>query len=66
MAISILLVLTQRPAGRTRTARAHLEFMTWWGNGWEWTRTVFAPLPGFAPMPFYPGYSANFSTESTT
>jgi ergothioneine biosynthesis protein EgtB len=30
------------------------------GNGWEWTRTVFAPLPGFSPMPFYPGYSANF------
>jgi gamma-glutamyl hercynylcysteine S-oxide synthase len=30
------------------------------GNGWEWTRTIFAPLPGFAPMPFYPGYSANF------
>jgi formylglycine-generating enzyme required for sulfatase activity len=30
------------------------------GNGWEWTRTPFAPLDGFAPMPFYPGYSANF------
>jgi ergothioneine biosynthesis protein EgtB len=30
------------------------------GNGWEWTRTEFAPLPGFTPMPFYPGYSANF------
>lgn len=30
------------------------------GNGWEWTRTVFAPFPGFSPMPFYPGYSANF------
>ena len=30
------------------------------GNGWEWTRTVFAPHPGFSPMPFYPGYSANF------
>ncbi len=30
------------------------------GNGWEWTRTIFAPLPGFAAMPFYPGYSANF------
>ena len=30
------------------------------GNGWEWTRTIFAPLPGFATMPFYPGYSANF------
>jgi gamma-glutamyl hercynylcysteine S-oxide synthase len=30
------------------------------GNGWEWTRTEFAPFPGFATMPFYPGYSANF------
>jgi ergothioneine biosynthesis protein EgtB len=30
------------------------------GNGWEWTRTKFAPFSGFAAMPFYPGYSANF------
>lgn len=30
------------------------------GNGWEWTRTEFAPFPGFKPMSFYPGYSANF------
>jgi formylglycine-generating enzyme required for sulfatase activity len=30
------------------------------GNGWEWTRSVFAPFPGFAPAPSYPGYSANF------
>jgi iron(II)-dependent oxidoreductase len=30
------------------------------GNGWEWTRTAFQPFPGFTPMPFYPGYSANF------
>lgn len=30
------------------------------GNGWEWTSTVLAPLPGFAAFPFYPGYSANF------
>ena len=30
------------------------------GNGWEWTRTIFAPFAGFTPMPFYPGYSANF------
>ena len=29
-------------------------------NGWEWTSTQFAPLPGFAPFSFYPGYSADF------
>lgn len=30
------------------------------GNGWEWTRTIFGPLPGFEPRSTYPGYSANF------
>lgn len=30
------------------------------GNGWEWTRDPFAPFEGFAPHPFYPGYSADF------
>ncbi len=30
------------------------------GNGWHWTRTPFAPFQGFAPLPFYLGYSADF------
>ncbi|HXM18533.1 MAG TPA: SUMF1/EgtB/PvdO family nonheme iron enzyme [Candidatus Tumulicola sp.] len=30
------------------------------GNGWEWTSTVFGPLPGFAPMKTYPPYSSDF------
>ena len=29
-------------------------------NGWEWTSTQFAPLPGFRPFACYPGYSAQF------
>jgi formylglycine-generating enzyme required for sulfatase activity len=30
------------------------------GNGWEWTRDVFAPFEGFRAHPDYPGYSADF------
>jgi ergothioneine biosynthesis protein EgtB len=30
------------------------------GNGWEWTSSHFAPLPGFEAFPFYRGYSADF------
>jgi ergothioneine biosynthesis protein EgtB len=30
------------------------------GNGWQWTRTVFAPFEGFRPVPFYLGYSEPF------
>jgi ergothioneine biosynthesis protein EgtB len=31
-----------------------------YGNGWEWTSTIFGPLRGFKAFPFYAGYSANF------
>jgi formylglycine-generating enzyme required for sulfatase activity len=34
------------------------------GHGWEWTSTLFAPFPGFAPMPSYPEYSADFFDEA--
>jgi formylglycine-generating enzyme required for sulfatase activity len=30
------------------------------GNGWEWTRDVFAPFDGFEADPAYPVYSADF------
>ncbi|MCB9740316.1 MAG: L-histidine N(alpha)-methyltransferase, partial [Deltaproteobacteria bacterium] len=31
------------------------------GNGWEWTSTAFAPLPGFTAWArTYPGYAADF------
>jgi formylglycine-generating enzyme required for sulfatase activity len=31
-----------------------------YGNGWEWTASLFEALPGFEAFPFYLGYSANF------
>jgi ergothioneine biosynthesis protein EgtB len=45
-----------RPAGASAWGVHELV-----GNGWEWTQSAFAPLPGFRPyIPGYPGYSADF------
>jgi gamma-glutamyl hercynylcysteine S-oxide synthase len=47
-------------------AGSHPEGRSAWGvddlvgNGWEWTRTPFAPFDGFQPIPSYPEYSADF------
>jgi iron(II)-dependent oxidoreductase len=43
------------PAGRSAWGVDDLV-----GNGWKWTNTIFAPFPGFHPMPSYPEYSADF------
>jgi gamma-glutamyl hercynylcysteine S-oxide synthase len=43
------------PAGRSAWGVEDLM-----SNGWEWTSTVFAPFPGFTPIPSYPEYSADF------
>ena len=48
------------PVGAHPAGRSALGVDEMLGNGWEWTRTPFAPFAGFTPQPFYPGYSARF------
>jgi ergothioneine biosynthesis protein EgtB len=48
------------PAGSHPAGRSAWGIDDLVGNGWEWTSTVFAPFPGFTPMPSYPEYSADF------
>jgi formylglycine-generating enzyme required for sulfatase activity len=49
-----------RPVGQYPAGRSAWGVDDLLGNGWEWTSTVFAPFPGFTPLPSYPEYSADF------
>ena len=51
------------PAGSHPKGRSAWGIDDLVGNGWEWTRTPFAPFPGFRAMPSYPEYSADFFDE---
>jgi gamma-glutamyl hercynylcysteine S-oxide synthase len=48
------------PIGERRTSVGEFGVRDLAGNGWEWTSDVFAPFGGFAPLPSYPEYSADF------
>ena len=48
------------PAGTSPASASAWSVHDLMGNGWEWTSTVFAPFPGFQPIPSYPEYSADF------
>jgi gamma-glutamyl hercynylcysteine S-oxide synthase len=48
------------PVGSSPSGRSAFGVEDLVGNGWEWTSSVFGPLPGFEAFAFYPGYSANF------
>ena len=48
------------PVNSPKSGNSEFGVRDIFGNGWEWTSTKFAPLPGFQKFPFYPGYSAEF------
>ena len=48
------------PVGISPAAASSFGVHDLTGNGWEWTSTPFGPFDGFAPLPSYPEYSADF------
>jgi iron(II)-dependent oxidoreductase len=48
------------PVGISPAAASAFGIHDLTGNGWEWTSTPFGPFDGFAPLPSYPEYSADF------
>lgn len=49
------------PVGQTPAGQSAFGVEELVGNGWEWSSSAFAPLPGFSPWArTYPGYSADF------
>jgi ergothioneine biosynthesis protein EgtB len=49
-----------QPAGSHPAGRSAWGVEDLVGNGWEWTSSVFGPVPGFEAMGSYPEYSADF------
>lgn len=48
------------PAGAFPAGASPYGILDLVGNGWEWTRTAFAPFEGFVASEVYPPYSADF------
>ena len=48
------------PAGTHPAGRSAFGVEDLVGNGWVWIASLFAPFPGFSPLPSYPEYSADF------
>lgn len=53
-----------KPAGTHPAGRSAWGVDDLVGNGWEWTSSIFRPLPGFRASASYPEYSADFFDES--
>lgn len=56
-----LFSMAPTPVGYFPEGKSAFGVFELWGNGWEWTSTVFEGFPGFDPfVPNYSGYSKDF------